>query len=358
MLPLPTLPTLTAAISLPGSGDGRLPSPSPDGPTAPGASGPDHVHVNLSPRQAQAAGLMTSGTSGPISTGSLTSVVLKSSLANKLRQRTDLDGSILYRLTLKDRATPKLQSIFALRASARPTSDNAFTGSGWPTPTTRDHKDGGNPDVNVPLNALLGRVAWLAGWATPTVGFQDGCPEKHLERKRKAGVSKNPVITDLSMQSRALAGWPTPQVADINHARGSEAYAFRTMGRKNPPANVALYAHLAGWPTPTVGNASGSQMAKDAGPTGRRPDGSKATVSLNQVVTFAGPARLTVTGELLIGSTAGTKSGGQLNPEHSRWLMGYPKEWARSMPGFAEWQKWQVLMALVSVLPSPTASAP
>ena len=45
---------------------------------------------------------------------------------------------------------------------------------------------------------------------------------------------------------------------------------------------------LQGCPSPTVGNASGSQMAKDASPTGKRPDGSKATVSLPQVATFAG----------------------------------------------------------------------
>jgi hypothetical protein len=32
--------------------------------------------------------------------------------------------------------------------------------SGWPTPTSRDHK-GGKECPNVPLNALLGRVAWL-----------------------------------------------------------------------------------------------------------------------------------------------------------------------------------------------------
>jgi len=92
----------------------------------------------------------------------------------------------------------------------------------------------------------------------------------------------------ISDSGSGLLGWPTPQVADINHARGSREYADRTLARAQPPSNVALYAQLAGWPTPTVGNADGSQIAKDASVTGRRPDGSKATVSLNAVVQAAG----------------------------------------------------------------------
>lgn len=115
-----------------------------------------------------------------------------------------------------------------------------------------------------------------------------------------------------------------------------------------------------GWPTPTKGNADGSQMAKGASTTGKRAAGSKATVSLNgvaqaagwptptaqdhsrgvapprpqdtgiplsQMVALAGPARITADGQLLTGSSAGMESGGQLNPAHSRWLMGYPPEW-------------------------------
>jgi len=124
-------------------------------------------------------------------------------------------------------------------------------------------------------------------------------------------------------------------------------------------------AQLSGWPSPTVGNAAGSQMAKDASTTGRRPDGSKATVSLNAVAQASGwptpttrdhkdgkecpnvplnallgrvawladnpqAARITADGTMLTGCSAGMESGGQLNPAFSAWLMGFPEAWCRA----------------------------
>jgi hypothetical protein len=116
-------------------------------------------------------------------------------------------GSIWFRLTWKMRDTPSGRRICARRASGRRTSGNDYgswqtpsitetnewpetkdarnarlraagqrKGCGsyklstqvldlasWPTPTTRDHKDGSEQScTNVPINALLGRAVHQA----------------------------------------------------------------------------------------------------------------------------------------------------------------------------------------------------
>ena len=173
---------------------------------------------------------------------------------------------------------PSLPPCCQLAASAPRIGDTDFSGSrSWPTPTSRDWKDGGNPDVNVPLNSLLGRVVWLTSWPTPTA--TDG--------------------------------------------ESSARHGYMIKGHSGTTLTDA--ANLAGWPTPTAGNADGSQAAKDASPTGKRPNGSKATVALPAI------ARLAL-GPIPNGSTAAMANGGQLSPILSLWLMGLPFSWVLAAP--------------------------
>ena len=120
-----------------------------------------------------------------------------------------------------------------------------------------------------------------------------------------------------------FTGWPTAKTTDSNGPGIST----------NRQGGMALHtcAQLAGWPTTScshdrAGNPKSAMNMK-------REDGSKVQQRLQDFASIAdGPARLTASGHLLTGSCAGMESGGQLNPAHSRWLMGLPPEWDAYAP--------------------------
>lgn len=173
--------------------------------------------------------------------------------------------------------------------------------AGWPTPTSRDHKDGA-PCQNVPINALLGRTAWLSGWST--------------------------------------------LMANDSERRGQVAPSEKTLNNN---------AALAGWPTPST-PSGGQTVPEGTTATGRTPDGRKLQVTLGNSAQLSGPIRYTVHGEMLTGSSAAMPAGGQLNPALPRWLMAFPAEWERSAPGWSSWSIWQDVMHAAYVMQSDTAS--
>lgn len=134
-----------------------------------------------------------------------------------------------------------------------------------------------------------------------------------------------------------FTGWPTPTTPSGGQTvpPGTSATGRRPDGSKSQVTlqNVAL---LAGWSTPTVSEGTGAKRAENKqGGESLRPQaqlaawptpmaGTPAQKGYNEAGNTDSSRR---TVALATGSPAQTESGGQLRAGHSRWLMRIPPAW-------------------------------
>lgn len=337
------------------------------------------VHAPASPSQPpeRARRPMTNVTCGLRGFLSSESGALQSSLESRLRRRLDGAGSMLFSLTWKQKATPAGRPYCQLAASVRPISETEF--GSWPTPMAgtpaqKGYNEAGNTDsgrktvalaswptpnvpnggrsishaemkgstayhngkkVQVGLEAIAKLASWptprtsdtngtgvhgtggldmrtaaqLPNWATPTAAENMGDLEKKAARRVKAKAKwgkKTGNGFGESMEEQAqYANWATPTARDYRSESATDNYNEKRWGHSRGKP-LSAEATLAAWSTPMANERFRSPEFSE----GRNPNMTEL-------------ARLTDSGATPNGSTAQTESPGQLDPDHSRWVMGY-----------------------------------
>ena len=103
-------------------------------------------------------------------------------------------------------------------------------------------------------------------WATPVAQPANGTPEDFLRRKRESVALENKMgvcLSDLGMQVREAANWPTPQAHD---AKGPKTPAQIATMRAKGAGVRNLNEEVRNWPTPR------SEDSEQTGAHGTTPD--------------------------------------------------------------------------------------
>lgn len=308
--------------------DGQKPVDLLDGQvTSP--SGQDPVHASRSPSPESGKARRTRGTSGQKCSASSKTVDRPLWLGSKSLRKMDLPGSMEFVTTWKESATPAGRTIWRLVASPRRTSDSDSTGLvSWMSPQHRD--------------------VMLAAWCTPMAGDVTGAKVPPSQQHRAAPCKLKQMVQ--------LAAWNTPLALSADGRRpGNNSFMNNTM-RVLPRA------------TPQARDVKSGAVSEEAIGKNSRPlseqviylsqrDTPQASWSTAGAASRSGDRKGEMLTPGLIRSSCHAQTGrpGVLDPEFSRWLMGYREAWDQSSPGHLEWTMTQRALEHWSPLPERIA---
>ena len=331
MLEPVTLPDLFSATSSLDSAAGATPCALPDGPRI-DLFGRAVAPASPSAQPVSGGALQTSVTSGLSGSTSSASADLTLSLVSRLKQRLTTDGSTLFTLTWREKVTPAGRLVYRLAASGRRTSDKDC--GLWQTPKALDgvfstprttgrpmHRATHLPTQTIAL--LTNADPTLASWVSPRAqdGERGGSMSEALKwaagYPRPSGTQRG---TSLTEQTQLIASWPTPNTP-------SGGPNVKSTPTHTGGMDLEGAVTLTNWPTPMEHEA---RLGFQDRSTGKK--GSQKSLTTVVVESLAPDNDPRLSGLTVLGSPAATEKPGQLNPAHSRWLMGYPPEWDACAP--------------------------